>query len=151
MSEWDTQLVFIDGKSNKYWRAKAQGTDLVVNWGKIGTDGQTQVKSFSDEASRDREHDKLASSKRKKGYVDGDGGGGGGSAAPPAPAATSVLEDVPNSLTLGLDKDGRKVELKLELEDASLTTTVAERFGDADAARAALLRIKQALEADGYR
>ena len=62
-----------------------------------------------------------------------------------------MLEDVPNSLTLGLDKDGRKVELKLELEDASLTTTVAERFGDADAARAALLRIKQALEADGYR
>ena len=40
-------FVFQDFKSQKFWSIDVRGTDVVVNYGKLGTDGQTQVKNFS--------------------------------------------------------------------------------------------------------
>ena len=37
-------FVFQDFKSQKFWSIDVVGTDVTVNYGKLGTDGQTQVK-----------------------------------------------------------------------------------------------------------
>jgi predicted DNA-binding WGR domain protein len=39
-----------------------------VRFGRIGTAGQSQTKSFADEASAEREAEKLIGEKLKKGY-----------------------------------------------------------------------------------
>ena len=38
-------FVFQDFKSQKFWSIEVVGTDITVNYGKLGTDGQTQVKN----------------------------------------------------------------------------------------------------------
>lgn len=78
MSDWMVHLEFEEGTSSKFWRARVEGKTLYVNYGKIGSNGQTQVKDFSDAATAKREFDKLVAEKRKKGYQDAGGGGGGG-------------------------------------------------------------------------
>ena len=35
-------FVFQDFKSQKFWSIEVVGTDITVNYGKLGTDGQTQ-------------------------------------------------------------------------------------------------------------
>ena len=39
-------FVFQDFKSQKFWSIDVVGTDVTVNYGKLGTDGQTQVKNL---------------------------------------------------------------------------------------------------------
>jgi predicted DNA-binding WGR domain protein len=70
MTDWTVHLEFEEGTSSKFWRARVEGKTLYVNWGKIGTNGQTQVKDLADPAAAKREYDKLVAEKRKKGYVD---------------------------------------------------------------------------------
>ena len=45
MSDWDVHLEFRSGSSNKFWRAKVEGADVTVNYGRIGSDGQSKTKS----------------------------------------------------------------------------------------------------------
>src|SRR5438477_5669004 len=80
MSDWMVHLEFEEGTSSKFWRARVEGKTLYVNYGKIGSNGQTQVKDFGNPATAQAELDKLVREKRKKGYTDagGEGGGGGG-------------------------------------------------------------------------
>jgi len=73
MSDWTVHLEFEEGTSSKFWRARVEGKTLYVNYGKIGTNGQTQVKDFADHAGAVKEYDKLVREKRKKGYVDSTG------------------------------------------------------------------------------
>lgn len=77
MSDWTVQLEFEEGTSSKFWRARVEGKKLFVNYGKIGTTGQTQVKDFSDHASAVKEYEKLVRDKKKKGYAESGGAGGG--------------------------------------------------------------------------
>jgi uncharacterized protein (TIGR02996 family) len=72
---------FRDDKSAKFWSIDLQGTRFTVQFGKLGTTGQTQTKDFADEATARKEHDKLVAEKVKKGYVEV-----GAAAAPGAPA-----------------------------------------------------------------
>ena len=151
MTTWDVHLVFIEDKSKKFWRARKDKTDLYVNWGRIGTDGQTQLKEFDSEEACEKEFDKLVDSKRAKGYVDEGGddvevddeptevpkskkGGGGG----------KVID-------LALDGGGRKVDLRLTSDGTIIRTVVVEKYKTAADAQAALSRIQQAMENDGYR
>jgi predicted DNA-binding WGR domain protein len=76
MSEWTVHLEFEDGNSSKFWRARVEGKTLYVNYGKIGSNGQTQVKDLADPAAAKREYDKLVAEKRKKGYADAGSGAG---------------------------------------------------------------------------
>lgn len=78
MSDWTVQLEFEEGTSSKFWRARVEGKTLYVNYGKIGTNGQTQVKDFADHAGAVKEYEKVVREKRKKGYVDSGTGGGRG-------------------------------------------------------------------------
>ncbi len=49
-----------------------QGNELHISWGKVGTNGQSQVKSFADAAAAEKAELKLIAEKVKKGYVDDD-------------------------------------------------------------------------------
>jgi predicted DNA-binding WGR domain protein len=77
MSDWTVHLEFEEGTSSKFWRARVEGKTLYVNYGKIGSAGQTQVKDFGNSDGAQKEFDKLVREKRKKGYVDSGEGGGG--------------------------------------------------------------------------
>ena len=78
MSDWTVHLEFAEGSSSKFWRARVDGKTLYVNYGKIGSNGQTQVKDLADPAAAKKEYDKLVAEKRKKGYEDAGAQGGGG-------------------------------------------------------------------------
>src|SRR5580765_7384547 len=78
MSDWTVHLEFEEGNSSKFWRARVEGKTLYVNYGKIGSNGQTQVKDFPSADVATSEYEKLVREKRKKGYQDAAGGGGGG-------------------------------------------------------------------------
>ena len=75
MSDWTVHLEFEEGTSSKFWRARIEGKTLYVNYGKIGTNGQTQVKDLADPAAAKAEYEKLVREKRKKGYQDAGEGG----------------------------------------------------------------------------
>ncbi|MCA9604076.1 MAG: WGR domain-containing protein, partial [Myxococcales bacterium] len=60
----------VDAKSNKFWEIELEGSSFTVRYGKIGTSGQTQTKSFGDAGAAKTEHDKLVQQKTKKGYVE---------------------------------------------------------------------------------
>ena len=70
MSEWMVHLEFEEGSSSKFWRARVEGKTLYVNYGKIGTNGQTKTKTFADEMKAKKEYDKLLAEKTGKGYVE---------------------------------------------------------------------------------
>ena len=59
---------FVGGNSRKFWEITVAGSDVTVRFGRIGTDGQSQTKSFDDEAAA-RHAEKLIAAKTKKGYV----------------------------------------------------------------------------------
>lgn len=59
---------FIEGGSRKFWEIGQSGSEMTVRYGRIGTNGQTQTKSFPDEARAAREVEKLVREKVKKGY-----------------------------------------------------------------------------------
>lgn len=63
-------FVFQDFKSQKFWSIDVVGTDVTVNYGKLGTDGQTQVKNYSTAEEAEKAANKLIAEKTKKGYVE---------------------------------------------------------------------------------
>lgn len=69
---------FHSGSSSKFWAIEMKGDDSFdVNYGKIGTDGQTKTKEFKSAEAAQKAYDKLIAEKTSKGYeeVAGDGGG----------------------------------------------------------------------------
>lgn len=61
---------FKDGGSSKFWEVRQQGAELHIGWGRIGTAGQSQTKSFADGAAATAAMSKLVAEKVNKGYVD---------------------------------------------------------------------------------
>ena len=59
---------FVEGKSSKFWEIAVAGSEVTVRYGRIGSDGQTNVKSFADEAAARKHADKLIEEKTDKGY-----------------------------------------------------------------------------------
>lgn len=62
------RLELSDGKSRKFWEVSTRGAELVVRFGRIGTDGQTQLKKLASPGAAAAEATKLTVSKIKKGY-----------------------------------------------------------------------------------
>ncbi|EMY13042.1 WGR domain protein [Leptospira weilii str. Ecochallenge] len=62
------QLIYQDATSNKFWNIEVTENSFTVTYGKIGTNGQTQTKSFDTEEKCLKEAQKLLSEKLKKGY-----------------------------------------------------------------------------------
>jgi predicted DNA-binding WGR domain protein len=61
---------FIGGASRKFWEISQSGDSFTVRFGRIGTAGQSQTKTFADEARAKREAASLIAEKLKKGYVE---------------------------------------------------------------------------------
>lgn len=68
------RLELRDDASSKFWEVDRKGKVLRICWGRVGTSGQVQEKSFATPQAAETERDKLIASKRKKGYVDARGG-----------------------------------------------------------------------------
>jgi predicted DNA-binding WGR domain protein len=64
-----SRFEFTGGKSNKFWSISQEGPSLTIRFGRIGTAGQVQVKTFADSARAERESIKLIAEKAAKGYV----------------------------------------------------------------------------------
>jgi len=60
----------IEGNSRKFWEIEQDGTDLNIRWGRIGTAGQSQTKSFADAVKAAAALDKLVGEKTRKGYTE---------------------------------------------------------------------------------
>jgi uncharacterized protein (TIGR02996 family) len=61
---------FSDAKSHKFWSVDVAGTTLTVTYGKVGTAGQTQTKTFPTPEKAAAEAEKLVREKTKKGYAE---------------------------------------------------------------------------------
>jgi predicted DNA-binding WGR domain protein len=178
MSDWTVHLEFEEGNSSKFWRARVEGKTLFVNYGKIGANGQTQVKDFPSEGAATSEYDKLVREKRKKGYVDaGGGGGGGGDAdepdddgdeggddedeaprakpaprpAPATPAAAAAPAARPAGQRFVLESGNRKVETYLSVDGKTVRMDSLETYASPEAAKKAHERLKKMLAGEGYK
>jgi predicted DNA-binding WGR domain protein len=59
---------FVSGASQKFWEISLSGSAFTVRFGRMGTAGQSQTKSFADDEKAKREAEKLIAEKMKKGY-----------------------------------------------------------------------------------
>ncbi len=66
---------FSEGSSNKFWEIKLDGKSFTTTYGKIGTGGQTTVKTEASPAEAKKQYEKLIAEKTKKGYTLVGGGG----------------------------------------------------------------------------
>jgi predicted DNA-binding WGR domain protein len=178
VSEWNVSLTFEEDNSSKFWRARVDGTTLYVNFGRIGTNGQTQVKEFPSAAQAQKEIEKLEREKRKKGYADEGAAGGAGAgdedeevddrdddddeeeeedAPRPAakkPAAAAFIPSAKpagQSRTYRLSADGRQVELTLSVEGNEVRTLVKESYPNTGSAKEAFERLHEGMVGEGYR
>ena len=60
---------FTEGNSAKFWEVLVRGAEVTVRYGRIGSQGQTQAKSFADATAAQKHADKLIGEKLAKGYV----------------------------------------------------------------------------------
>ena len=58
---------FVGGSSSKFWEIQVQGKDVTVRFGRIGTQGQTQIKSFPGAGKAAQHAEKLIREKTGKG------------------------------------------------------------------------------------
>lgn len=61
-------LKYIDGNSDKFWQIEVNGSDYTVTYGKNGTSGTSQTKTFTDGDTCLKMAEKLFNEKIKKGY-----------------------------------------------------------------------------------
>jgi predicted DNA-binding WGR domain protein len=61
---------FTEGTSRKFWAVELRGEQMTVQFGRIGSEGQTQTKEFDTAAEARQACDKLVAEKLKKGYVE---------------------------------------------------------------------------------
>ena len=59
---------FVEGSSAKFWEISVSDKTVTVRYGRIGTAGQTNVKTLADAAAATKHADKLVAEKTKKGY-----------------------------------------------------------------------------------
>ncbi|MBD9632520.1 WGR domain-containing protein [Pseudomonas sp. PDM19] len=63
-------LKFTEEKADKFWRVETLGSELLLNYGKSGTNGRNQIKAFASPEDCEAQARKLTQGKMKKGYVD---------------------------------------------------------------------------------
>jgi predicted DNA-binding WGR domain protein len=61
---------FVGGASRKFWEITVTGATLTVRFGRLGTVGQTQTKSFGSAVRCEQEAAKLVAEKLRKGYAE---------------------------------------------------------------------------------
>ncbi len=66
----ERRFQFTEGNSRKFWAVAQEGASLTIRFGRIGTTGQVQTKTFVGEPRAQREMAKLIAEKTGKGYVE---------------------------------------------------------------------------------
>lgn len=109
----ERKFEFVEGKSSKFWNITLEGESHTVQYGRIGTAGQSQTKDFDTPKEAKASYEKLIKEKVGKGYKE----------VTPAPAPV-VSDGKPSGLTrfeadvksektfqvtIDLDVDGRVV------------------------------------------
>jgi len=61
---------FKDDKSSKFWEIAQAGDLVTVRYGKTGTSGQSQTKTFADDSAAAKHMEKLIAEKTGKGYLE---------------------------------------------------------------------------------
>jgi predicted DNA-binding WGR domain protein len=61
---------FVGGNSDKFWECSVNGNEVIVRYGRNGTTGQTETKTFPDTDSATKHFEKKIAEKIKKGYVE---------------------------------------------------------------------------------
>lgn len=145
----EVRLIFQEGTSNKFWNASVDGAEFTVHYGRIGTDGQKQVKTLGSPSEAEKAFDKKVAEKRKEGYADaGDGAeisaSGSATTRPLGEnnfAGRSIRKFDPEKKLQNLDKAAYKLNIEYDggvamtellskyLEDPSAAQTEALIFG----------------------
>src|SRR4051794_7439683 len=61
---------FEEGSSKKFWAIEVAGKSFTVQFGRLGTAGQSQTKDFTSAADAKKAVDTLIAEKVKKGYLE---------------------------------------------------------------------------------
>ncbi len=61
---------FVQGTSSKFWEVSQTSNSMTTRWGRIGSNGQTKTKTFSDEQSAASAAAKLVEEKTREGYIE---------------------------------------------------------------------------------
>jgi predicted DNA-binding WGR domain protein len=111
---------FKDSRSYKFWEVDVEGNAYTVRYGKVGTDGVTQTKSFATPEKAAAEAQKKLNEKVRKGYAEV------GSVAP-APKQTSAADNQADwsvradELQAAGDAWGQRIALWIAREAADTT------------------------------
>ncbi|MCS6865542.1 MAG: WGR domain-containing protein [Gemmataceae bacterium] len=129
-----------DAKSHKFWNIDVQGHRFTVSFGKIGTAGQSQTKTFASAEEAQKEAEKLIREKLKKGYVE---------TTPQPPASTEeafirALQSNPHDLAGWCayadwlveqgDPRGEFMRVQIALEDENLPKAQRDKLQRKEAA-----------------
>lgn len=63
------RLVLADDKGSKFWEVAQQDQKLLIRFGKTGSRGQTQIRSFADKYKATTEKEKMIAEKLSNGYL----------------------------------------------------------------------------------
>lgn len=88
---------YIGGGSEKFWEVDRAGASVTVRFGRIGTNGQTQVKDLGSDQAAGAHVARLIAEKVKKGYVE-NGWAPAGPVEPPAAGGGVAAEALPQIL-----------------------------------------------------
>ncbi|GIF40691.1 hypothetical protein Axi01nite_50020 [Actinoplanes xinjiangensis] len=84
---------FVEGSSAKFWEISRAGCAVTVRFGRIGTQGQSSVKTLADETAAAAHETKLINEKLRKGYAETTGPST--SAATPIPVSSGPAASSP--------------------------------------------------------
>ena len=59
---------FVEGTSSKFWEITTDNREVTVRYGRIGSNGQTQTKSFISDAAANNDALRQINAKLAKGY-----------------------------------------------------------------------------------
>ncbi|MBL9152560.1 MAG: DUF4132 domain-containing protein [Verrucomicrobiales bacterium] len=99
------EFQFTEGSSNKFWSIELKDTSFIVHFGRVGTAGQAQEKSFASAEAAKKEHDKLIGEKTRKGYAEVAASGAGPVTVTPRPAPVKKAAEEKPALAPGNEPD----------------------------------------------
>lgn len=113
---------YTDGKSNKFWENTVTGNSVTVTYGRIGTDGQTQVKKYATPAEAKAAAEKQIAEKVRKGYRERKAASVGKKPAVRVKKAKSARKAAPRAATpaSGAVTPLRKQDLMRQIKEVGL-------------------------------
>ncbi|MBX9668906.1 MAG: DNA ligase [Candidatus Obscuribacterales bacterium] len=63
---------FVEGNASKFWSIWMEGSNVIVKYGRIGTNGQEKTKTFTNQNDARRYYDDIIEEKLEKGYEEKD-------------------------------------------------------------------------------